>query len=129
MPVWSVIMFRRPRQIDWPSKVRTAMNIPRFELERWQSIWEHRVRINLSESGVQPMSLRELVEDNDVLEKILSSPLGYPQTNGSELTRTQVADLYSGATADNVLITSGCSEANFLVTWALVEPGDEVVFM
>src|SRR5438876_4404995 len=25
-----------------------------FELERWQSTWEHRVRFNLSESGVHP---------------------------------------------------------------------------
>ena len=33
-----------------------------FELERWQSTWENRVRYNLSESGVHPLSIRELLE-------------------------------------------------------------------
>ena len=26
-----------------------------FELERWQSTWENRVRYNLSKSGVHPL--------------------------------------------------------------------------
>ena len=33
-----------------------------FELERWQSTWENRVRYNLSESGVHPLSIRELLD-------------------------------------------------------------------
>ena len=32
-----------------------------FQLERWQSTWENRVRYNLSESGVHPLSIRELL--------------------------------------------------------------------
>src|SRR5213078_2693515 len=32
-----------------------------FELERWQSTWENRVRFNLSESGVHPLSIQELL--------------------------------------------------------------------
>ena len=33
-----------------------------FRMERWQSTWEHRVRFNLSESGVEPLSVVELLE-------------------------------------------------------------------
>ena len=33
------------------------MKFTRFEMERWQSVFEHRVRYNLSESGVDPLSL------------------------------------------------------------------------
>lgn len=105
------------------------MNIKPFTLERWQSVWENKVGINLSESGVLPLSVAELVDDPDELERLLRTPLGYPQTNGSELLRARVAEMYPGATADNVLMTSGCSEANFVITWALVGPGEEVVFM
>jgi aspartate/methionine/tyrosine aminotransferase len=105
------------------------MKIQPFALERWQSVWENRVGVVLSESGVHPLSVEELVEDRDLLKSVLTTRLSYPQTNGSELTRTRVADLYPGAGANNVLITAGCSEANFIITWALVEPGDEVVFM
>ncbi len=38
-----------------------AMTFVNFELERWQSAWENRVRINLSESGVHPLSIQELL--------------------------------------------------------------------
>ena len=32
-----------------------------FELERWQSTWENRVRFNLSESGVHPLTAGALL--------------------------------------------------------------------
>ena len=105
------------------------MRIAPFELERWQSIWENKVELNISESGVLPMSLEELVESPEELRRVLATPLGYPQTNGSEELRTRIAGLYPGATAENVIVTSGCAEANYLVAWSQVEPGDEVVFM
>jgi len=105
------------------------MRIEPFELERWQSVWENKVELNISESGVHPLTTAELVGDREALENILARPLGYPQTNGSEELRARVAELYPGARAENVLITCGGSEANFVSTWALLEPGDEVVFM
>ena len=105
------------------------MKVPRFELERWQSVWEHRVELNISESGVLPLSAGELLETDAERAALLETQLGYPQTNGSEELRGRIAALYPGARAENVLATCGCAEANFLITWSLVEPGDEVVFM
>ena len=105
------------------------MKVPRFELERWQSIWENRVELNISESGVLPLSPGELLETEAERAALLESRLGYPQTNGSEELRGRIAALYPGAAAENVLATCGTAEANFLITWALVEPGDEVIFM
>jgi hypothetical protein len=105
------------------------MRIAPFELERWQSIWEHKVELNISESGVLPLTAGELLADPAVRERVLAAPLGYPQTNGSEELRANIAMQYPGATHENVLITCGCSEANYIVTWSLLEPGDEVVFM
>lgn len=105
------------------------MRITPFELERWQSVWENRVELNISESGVHPLSTAELVGDNEMLQRVLAAQLGYPQTNGSEELRSRIAALYPGAAARNVLVTCGGSEANFVSTWALVEPGDEIVFM
>src|SRR5580693_10434501 len=106
------------------------MQIQPFELERWQSIWENKVELNISESGVHPLTTSELVPDAaTTLQKILDVPQYYPQTNGSEELRSRIAELYPGATPENVLVTGGGSEANFISTWALIEPGDEVVFM
>ncbi len=105
------------------------MQIVPFELERWQSVWEHQVELNISESGVLPLRVEELVEREEDRRRILAVPLGYPQTNGSEELRGNIAALYPGAKAVNVLVTCGCSEANFIVTWSQVEAGDEVIFM
>jgi aspartate/methionine/tyrosine aminotransferase len=105
------------------------MQIQPFELERWQSVWENKVELNISESGVHPLTTSELVPDAATLQKILDVPQYYPQTNGSEELRSRIAELYPSAKAENILATCGGSEANFIATWALLEPGDEVVFM
>ncbi len=105
------------------------MKIEPFELERWQSVWENKVELNISESGVHPLTTAELVPDAEQLKKILDVLQVYPQTNGSEELRTRIAELYPGAKIENVLVTSGGSEANYVSTWGLIEPGDEVVFM
>lgn len=105
------------------------MKIEPFEMERMQSTWENHVEINLSESGVHPLTLRELLGAEGDGERLLDVALGYPQTNGTVPLRSAIAALYPGATPDNVHVTNGGSEANFCSTWSLLEPGDDVVMM
>lgn len=105
------------------------MHVQPFELERWQSVWENKVELNISESGVHPLTAAELVGDPGRLQGFLYLPQLYPQTNGSEELRSRIAELYPGATPENILVTCGGSEANFISTWSLIERGDEVVFM
>ena len=105
------------------------MRVEPFAMERFQSTWEHQVRFNLSESGVHPLSVRELVGDGAALDAVLDQPLIYTQTNGTEALRTAIAGLYPGATASHVEVTNGGAEANFLAAWYLVQPGDEVVML
>ncbi len=99
-----------------------------FALERWQSVWENQVDLNLSESGVHPLRLDEVL-DAAGLSHLAAASLGYPQTNGTPGLRAALAALYPGATAANILVTNGGSEANFVATWALLSPGDEAVVM
>lgn len=105
------------------------MKIDRFEMERFQSAWENTVRYNLSESGIHPLTLAGLVDHSWVQEVLSHEPLGYGYTNGSEALRKEIAGLHHGAGYENVLVTCGAAEANFLTTWALLEPGDEAVVM
>lgn len=98
-----------------------------FELERWQSTWENRVRFNLSESGVHPLSVRELLElAGAAFDPLLDVRLGYSQSNGTDLLRQRIAALYPGANPDHVLVTTGSSEANFVACLRLIGPGDKV---
>lgn len=106
------------------------MKLEQFSLERMQSTWENLVDINLSESGVRPLSPRELLAgDPSAVDALLDQRLVYTQSNGTPELRAAIADLYPGATADHVQVTNGGSEANFVTLWRLVEPGDEVVML
>jgi len=105
------------------------MKIDRFEMERFQSTWEPTVEYNLSESGIYPLSLSALVDHTWIQEVLAHEPLGYGHTNGSPELRAEIAGLYRGAGSENILVTTGTAEANFLVAWALLEPGDEAVVM
>jgi len=94
-----------------------------------QSTWENQVEYNLSESGVHPMRVEELLDDAADREGVLGQELFYPQSNGTLELRERVATMYPGATADHIEVTNGGSEANFVTMWHLVEQGDEVVSM
>ena len=101
-----------------------------FELERWQSTWENRVRYNLSESGVHPLTIQELLGlAGASAVPLLDVRLGYPQSNGTDKLRERIAALYPGASPDQVVVTNGSAEANFCVCWRLIEPGDKVAVM
>lgn len=98
-----------------------------FQLERIMSDWEQTVDYNLSESGAHPITLREFLSyDPDLLDKMLNTELGYGYAEGSPELREAIAQWYPGATADNVLVTTGCIEANFITYSTLLQPGDEV---
>jgi aspartate/methionine/tyrosine aminotransferase len=104
------------------------MKIDQFEMERMQSTWENVVEMDLSESGVRPVSLRELSEMGLDLESILDTPLGYSQSNGTIALRESLAATYPGATPDNLEVTNGTSEANYLLALTLIRAGDELAF-
>ncbi len=97
------------------------MKLKPFELERMQSENEHHVEFNLSESGVEPLKIRELLESTELKEQLLDMQLGYSQTNGTVTLREAISHYYSGSTADHILATNGGAEANFLVSWWLFQ--------
>ena len=101
----------------------------RFEMEHMMSKWENVVQYNLSESGVHPLAVRELVNDPAMVEQLLATELNYPQANGAIELRENIAALYPGATPDNVLVTVGAAEANFITLQTLLGPGDEIIIM
>ena len=105
------------------------MKLEQFAMERMQSTYENQVEFNLSESGVHPLTLGELVDEPGAMDALLAERLRYTQSNGTTALRALVASMYPGATPDHVQVTNGGAEANYVTTWHLVEPGDEVVMM
>ena len=101
------------------------MKFEPFVMERCLCRWENTVSWNISESGVHPMTLAELAGDVDLGDTLL----GYTQSNGTLALRERIAALYPGATPDQILVTTGTAEANFLSALTTLSPGDEVVAM
>ncbi len=100
-----------------------------FRMERWQSTYENRVEINLSESGVHPMTVAELLTLSGRDEGVDHVRLGYGQSNGSDELRSRIAALYPGAGDTSVLVTVGGAEANFVGHWHLLETGRPAAVM
>ena len=96
--------------------------------------WENAAKYNVAETCSDPVSideLREISEDkSSPLD--LSTKMTYGAIRGSARLRGTLANLYSVKTptalpADNVLITLGAIQANFLLLYSLVGPGDHVI--
>jgi hypothetical protein len=102
------------------------MPLEPFLMERMQSTWENLVDYDMSESGVRPLTLRELTGMGLDLEALLDEPLGYSQSNGTIPLREKLAAIYPGTTVEHFEVTNGTSEANYLVALSQLRPGDEV---
>jgi len=105
------------------------MKLEQFAMERMQSTYENLVEFNLSESGVCPLTARELIADAAGLDGLLDQPLVYSQSNGTIELRQAIASMYRGAGIEHIEVTNGGSEANFITTFNLIEKGDEVVML
>jgi len=95
------------------------MRIEPFKLEKWLL---NTAEIDLGGGVVSQFKLK------DVTRKFkYDELLSYGDRRGSETLRREVAEWYRGVEPENILITSGTSEANLLVNLALLESGDDYV--
>ena len=74
------------------------MKVETFLLERNQSLHENSVRFNLTESGVHPYALNEVLS-RDEQEELLGLSLGYGYTNGNPALRRAI-----GLTSDPAVV-------------------------
>jgi aspartate/methionine/tyrosine aminotransferase len=100
------------------------MKMEIFQMERAMSTWENVVEYDLSESGGKPITFRELIELGFDLDGVMDMSLSNCQANGTLELREALARLYPGATPDNIEVTNGTSEANYLLAITLLRDGD-----
>ena len=107
------------------------MKIVPFAVEEWMALHETRVTYNLAETCAESMSLRELLEvcgkGRDFLDELLNSKFTYGEVLGSGALRREIAELYPSGDPEEILITHGAIEANYLVFHALISPRDTVI--
>lgn len=109
------------------------MKIETFALERWMTTHELNVKYDIAESGILPLRLADLllfeseVERDETLHALMGMRLGYSEARGTLALRSQLAETYATGQPDNILITTGAIEANFLLFNTLLEAGDHVI--
>jgi len=109
------------------------VKIEPFALERWMTAHELSASYDIAESGILPLSTNDLLafaepkERQAILKGLLDTPLGYSEASGSLELRTTLANTYRDCGPENVLVTTGAIEANFLLFNVLLDPGDHVL--
>ena len=93
----------------------------RMELEIWFDKYQYEIDYDIGESAVKTLDVKDL--DLDLSE--VSLRYGYHR--GRPELRECIAGQYPGLKEENIVVTTGAREANFLVVSALVKPGDHVI--
>lgn len=105
------------------------MHIADFALERYFARWEFAVEHVLCASDAEPIRMAELLAlaDDDARRRWDTLALGYTESRGLPALRQEIAGLYAGHEADDILTFAGAEEGVFLTMHALLEPGDHAV--
>ncbi len=106
----------------------TIMNLEPFALERFFARHEFQVAHLLCASDCETFTVGELLAlEAGAREEFAALRLGYTESVGSPELRRQIAGLYQGITADDVLVFAGAEEAIFIFMNAVVNAGDHLL--
>lgn len=102
------------------------MKLNDFLTEQWMNDYEGRAVYNMTDTCVQPLSLRELtaMDEDHLLERTI---LDYGVITGDEKLKEEILRLYHTGSTANIATTHGCLAANEMVMNTFLEPGDTVV--
>ena len=109
------------------------MKVDTFALERWMSRWEMETEFDIAESGVYPLTTRDVINllpeagRAKALDALLDLRQGYTEARGTRALRETIASVYEETTPENILVTTGAIEANYLLFNTLLQAGDHVV--
>jgi aspartate/methionine/tyrosine aminotransferase len=103
--------------------------IPPFALERFFAQWEFVATHSLCSSDVEGFAMSGLLALPDDKTKALwdSLTLGYTETQGMPLLRSEIAALYETVNADEVLTFAGAEEAVYVAMRVLLNAGDHII--
>lgn len=106
------------------------MKIAPFLTEHFYARYEFTTPYQLCNSDCETISIAELLELAEIpLEQLGHLSLGYTETLGHPLLREKIAETYSQANMDDVVMLATPIEGIYLVARAVLDPGDEVIVL
>ncbi|KAB8075357.1 pyridoxal phosphate-dependent transferase [Aspergillus leporis] len=110
------------------------VRIKAFAVEQWMDDYENDAKYNLAETCCASISLNDLLSLSGQQTNVIdyTQKQVYGAIRGSKILRSNIAKLFSTEAsvplpADNVLVTNGAIQANFLALYTNVGPGDHVI--
>ncbi|MEX2785472.1 aminotransferase [Streptococcus sp. H49] len=108
------------------------MELARFGVEEWLNSHEREAQYDIAGVSIESLSLEELfqltaTDSAAFFQDLAIKPQDYGWIEGSPAFKKSAAHLYRHLKADNILQTNGATGANWLVLYALIEPGDHVI--
>jgi len=92
-----------------------------MDLEDWFDTYQYEIEYDIGESAVKTLGVGDLdIDLNDIL-------LRYGYHKGRPDLREIIALFYPGFSPEHIIVTTGASEANFVVAASLLKPGDHVI--
>jgi capreomycidine synthase len=99
-------------------------------LESWMRDYYFNTEIDIGSSGVENFSLSELYKLTNLTQEELNNVVFHDSsTLGSLPLRQAIASRWSNGDPEQVMVTHGSSEANFLIMNGLLNAGDEIVVL
>ncbi|NJK49499.1 capreomycidine synthase [Candidatus Gracilibacteria bacterium] len=99
-------------------------------LEGWMRDYYFNTEIDIGSSGVENFSLAELFQLTNLTQEELNSVVFHDSSSlGSLELRQAIAERWGNGDPEQVMVTHGSSEANFLIMNGLLNAGDEVVVL
>jgi aspartate/methionine/tyrosine aminotransferase len=104
------------------------MKIKPFRIEEYFAKYEFRAKYLLSSSDAESRTIGDLLElEPGAKEQLLEHWCGYTEAPGAPWLREEIAQIYKGTEAENVLVIAAAEEGIFIAYHSLVGPGDHVI--
>jgi len=105
------------------------VKLPVFDLERWFARYEFNVEHNLCASCAGTAGTGDILTlaGEEGLKGYLSLDLDYIPSEGTPALRKEIAATYRGIEPEDIRVTTGASEAIFILMNLLFDPGDELI--
>jgi aspartate/methionine/tyrosine aminotransferase len=104
------------------------MKIKSFRIEEYFAKYEFKAKYLLSSSDAESRTIGDLLMmEPGAQEKLLEHWCGYTEAPGAPWLRQEIAQIYKGTEAENVLVIAAAEEGIFIAYHSLVGPGDHVI--
>ncbi|UYP47722.1 Aromatic-amino-acid aminotransferase 2 [Candidatus Lokiarchaeum ossiferum] len=104
------------------------MKISPFKLERYFAKYEFKSPYLLSSSDCESFSIQELLNlEENSRDKFFDHWLGYTESEGDPELRTEIANLYSTLSKDEIFCFAGAQEGIFVFLNTLLDKNDHII--